>query len=82
MINYNIEEQQRLHQQYIRQMQESMRRAQERSLMESIYSPTNSPYKTGDGSTSAFGGGGDPNASIATGENNYVVDDYIDDYFE
>jgi hypothetical protein len=78
MINYNIEEQQRLYQQYIRQMQESMRRAQERSVMESIYSPNNSIQSDG-GFGSAFGGGGDPNA---TGENNYVVDDYIDDYFE
>jgi hypothetical protein len=50
---------QRNHEEYIRQMQESLRRAQERSLYESVYSPSNN-NQVGDGSASGSGGGGNP----------------------
>ena len=50
---------QKNHEDYIRQMQESMRRSQERSLYESIYSTNQN--QVGDGSASGSGGGGNPN---------------------
>lgn len=51
---------QRNHEEYIRQMQESLRRAQERSLYEAIYSPSQNQNQVGDGSAAGSGGGGNP----------------------
>lgn len=70
---------QKQQEEYIRQMQESYRRQQERQLYEAIYSPSQNQNQVGDGSASGSGGGGDPNFGLS--ENNYV-DDYVDDYFE
>ena len=51
------------HEEYLRQMQESMRKSRERSVYESLYSVNqNSVGDGGFGAGAAFGGGGDPNA--------------------
>jgi len=49
------------HEEYIRRMQDSMRRSQERSLYESLYSVNQNSVGDG-GFGAAFGGGGDPNS--------------------
>ena len=62
------------HEEYLRQMQESMRKTQERSLYESLYSVNqNSVGDGGFGAGAAFGGGGDPNAGSGLPEFNLLL---------
>jgi hypothetical protein len=63
---------QRNHEEYIRQMQESLRRAQERSLYESVYSPSQNQNQVGDGSAAGSGGGGNPDQGLSTLPSNCI----------